>query len=82
MKYVPCIFSLLPCGVNTLKISFQFFAPEMPVSGHRFQCLRLSVAGAAGAHFIVRAFAVMQETSIFTNVYENTIRTLNLNLRK
>jgi hypothetical protein len=27
-------------------------------------------------------FAVMQETSIFTNVYENTIRTLNLNLRK
>ena len=82
MKYVPCIFSLLPCGVNTLKISFQFFAPEMPVSGHRFRCLRLSVASAAGAHFMVRAFAVMQETSIFTNVYENTIRTLNLNLRK
>ncbi len=50
------LYSFLPCGVNTLKISFQFFAPEMPVSGHRFQCLRLSVAGAAGAHFIVRAF--------------------------
>ena len=55
-KSEPLIFSLLPCGVNTLKISFHFFAPEMPVSGHRFRCLRLSVAGAAGAHFIVRAF--------------------------
>ena len=26
MNYVPCIFSLLLCGYNALKISFHFFA--------------------------------------------------------
>ena len=31
MKYVPCIFSFLPCGVNALKTSFQFSAPESDV---------------------------------------------------
>ena len=28
MKYVRHIFSLLPCGINALKISFQFFRPK------------------------------------------------------
>ena len=28
MKYVPCIFYLLPCGINTLKTSFHFSAPK------------------------------------------------------
>ena len=31
MKYVPCIFYLLPRGVNALKTSFQFSAPESDV---------------------------------------------------
>ena len=36
MKYVPCIFYLLPCRVNALKISFHFFRQKTPVLRHGF----------------------------------------------
>ena len=35
-KYVPCIFSFLPRGYNTLKISFHFFCAETAVYRHKF----------------------------------------------
>ena len=35
-KSEPLIFSLLPCGVNALKFSFQFFAPKTPVLRYKF----------------------------------------------
>ena len=34
--YVPCIFSFLPRGYNTLKISFHFFCAETAVFRHKF----------------------------------------------
>ena len=37
-KSEPLIFSLLPCEVYALKISFQFSAPENAVFRHRFCC--------------------------------------------
>ena len=48
-KSEPLIFSLLPCGVNALKISFHFSAPENAVLPPRF-CVALcsSRCGAKG----------------------------------
>ena len=59
---MPCIFSLLPCGVNTLEISFQFSAPETPVFRPRFCVARCPYCDAGnivrGARGICRAFCI------------------------
>jgi hypothetical protein len=39
-KSEPLIFSLLPCGVNALKISFHFSRPKMPYFADKFRTFR------------------------------------------
>ncbi len=56
-KYVGHIFSLLPCGVNALNFSFQFFSSKMPFFVHgfspvekRFYCVYAIIIKTAGGH--------------------------------
>ena len=56
-KSEPLIFSFLPCGVNALNFSFQFFSSKMPFFAHgfspvekRFYCVSAIIIKTAGGH--------------------------------
>ena len=57
LKYIGHIFYLLPCGVNALNFSFQFFSSKMPFFVHafspvetRFYCVYAIIIKTAGGH--------------------------------
>ena len=47
MNYVPCIFYLLLCGFNGVKISFHIFRPKTDVLLLRFLHVKGALCGAA-----------------------------------
>ena len=60
MKYVPCIFSLLPCGVNALKTSFQFSAPESDV----FRMKNRNIYGRVFCGILLRSYSASHVNAV------------------
>ena len=60
MKYVPCIFSFLPCGVNALKTSFQFSAPESDV----FRMKNRNIYGRVFCGILLRSYSASHVNAV------------------
>ena len=60
MKYVPCIFSLLPRGINTLKTSFQFSAPESDV----FRMKNRNIYGRVFCGILLRSYSASHVNAV------------------